>query len=243
MTTTAACCSSSRPGKRRPAHMTSRTRNLSIIALMLALLAAAAYVITTKRTVLGLDLRGGVELVYEGRPTPAGARGHARGDRRRDRDDPQAHRRARRVRARDPARGRRPDLDRPARRAERRPRDRAGGHHREAAVLRLGAQRAGRPRARRTVRRLEGALPGGRAGLEVQAQGRADRPRGPARGHHPGAGRPQQRHRQGPLLPVRARPAAGDRARHHLRGAAGGLRVDPRPAARGGRRPEGQRMP
>ncbi len=50
--------------------MTSRARNLSIIALVLALLAAAAAVIATKPTVLGLDLRGGVELVYEGRPTP-----------------------------------------------------------------------------------------------------------------------------------------------------------------------------
>ncbi|MDP9135568.1 MAG: protein translocase subunit SecD, partial [Actinomycetota bacterium] len=50
--------------------MTSRKRNLSIIGLMLVLLALAGYVITTKPTVLGLDLRGGVELVYEGRPTP-----------------------------------------------------------------------------------------------------------------------------------------------------------------------------
>ncbi len=50
--------------------MTSRSRNLSIIALMLVLVAGSTYVITSKRTVLGLDLRGGVELVYEGRPTP-----------------------------------------------------------------------------------------------------------------------------------------------------------------------------
>jgi len=50
--------------------MTSRKRNLSIIGLMLVLLAAAGWVITSKPTVLGLDLRGGVELVYEGRATP-----------------------------------------------------------------------------------------------------------------------------------------------------------------------------
>ena len=50
--------------------MTSRKRNLSIIALVVALLAAAVTIIVTKPTVLGLDLRGGVELVYEGRPTP-----------------------------------------------------------------------------------------------------------------------------------------------------------------------------
>jgi SecD/SecF fusion protein len=50
--------------------MTSRKRNLSIIGLVLVLLALSGYVIATKPTVLGLDLRGGVELVYEGRPTP-----------------------------------------------------------------------------------------------------------------------------------------------------------------------------
>src|SRR3954453_2417751 len=50
--------------------MTSRSRNLSIIALVLVLLALSAVMIATKPTVLGLDLRGGVELVYEGRPTP-----------------------------------------------------------------------------------------------------------------------------------------------------------------------------
>src|SRR5918992_5686114 len=50
--------------------MTSRTRNLSIIGLVLLLLAASGLIIATKRTVLGLDLRGGVELVYEGQPTP-----------------------------------------------------------------------------------------------------------------------------------------------------------------------------
>jgi SecD/SecF fusion protein len=49
--------------------MTSRTRNLSIIGLVLFMLALSGYVIATKPTVLGLDLRGGVELVYEGRPT------------------------------------------------------------------------------------------------------------------------------------------------------------------------------
>jgi SecD/SecF fusion protein len=50
--------------------MTSRKRNLSIIGLVAFLLALSVYVIATKPTVLGLDLRGGVELVYEGRPTP-----------------------------------------------------------------------------------------------------------------------------------------------------------------------------
>jgi len=49
--------------------MLKRRRNLIILALVLALLGASAYAIATKRTVLGLDLRGGTELVYEGRPT------------------------------------------------------------------------------------------------------------------------------------------------------------------------------
>ncbi|MFN2616560.1 MAG: protein translocase subunit SecD [Thermoleophilaceae bacterium] len=60
--------------------MTSRTRNLSILGfVVLLLLAAAALIVpvhwpllgkTEKPTRLGLDLKGGVELVYEGRPTP-----------------------------------------------------------------------------------------------------------------------------------------------------------------------------
>jgi SecD/SecF fusion protein len=50
--------------------VTSRRRNLAIIAAVLALLGGAIAVIATKPTRLGLDLRGGVELVYEARPTP-----------------------------------------------------------------------------------------------------------------------------------------------------------------------------
>ena len=50
--------------------MTNRTRNLSILGIVLVLLAAAAFVIEDKSTKLGLDLKGGVELVYQGQPTP-----------------------------------------------------------------------------------------------------------------------------------------------------------------------------
>ncbi|CAA9490996.1 MAG: hypothetical protein AVDCRST_MAG45-749, partial [uncultured Solirubrobacterales bacterium] len=50
--------------------MTSRRRNLAIIALVLTLLGGAIAVIVIQPTRLGLDLRGGVELVYEARPTP-----------------------------------------------------------------------------------------------------------------------------------------------------------------------------
>jgi SecD/SecF fusion protein len=50
--------------------MTSRTRNLSILGIVLLLLAAAGGVIATKSTRLGLDLKGGIELVYQGQPSP-----------------------------------------------------------------------------------------------------------------------------------------------------------------------------
>jgi SecD/SecF fusion protein len=50
--------------------MTNRTRNLSILGVVLLLLAAAGFLIATKSTRLGLDLKGGTELVYQGQPTP-----------------------------------------------------------------------------------------------------------------------------------------------------------------------------
>jgi SecD/SecF fusion protein len=50
--------------------MTNRTRNLSILGVVLLLLVAAGFVIATKATRLGLDLKGGTELVYQGQPTP-----------------------------------------------------------------------------------------------------------------------------------------------------------------------------
>jgi SecD/SecF fusion protein len=50
--------------------MTSRRRNLFVILLMLGFLAASAVVIYVKETRLGLDLKGGIELVYQGEPTP-----------------------------------------------------------------------------------------------------------------------------------------------------------------------------
>ncbi len=50
--------------------MTNRKRNLFVLFLVLALLAGSAWAISNKSTVLGLDLRGGTELVYQGQPTP-----------------------------------------------------------------------------------------------------------------------------------------------------------------------------
>ncbi len=50
--------------------MGGRRRNLFVLLFVLGLVGASALVIATKKTQLGLDLRGGVELIYQGRPTP-----------------------------------------------------------------------------------------------------------------------------------------------------------------------------
>ncbi len=48
----------------------NRKRNLFVLVLVIALLGASLWVISDKKTVQGLDLRGGTELVYQGQPTP-----------------------------------------------------------------------------------------------------------------------------------------------------------------------------
>ena len=50
--------------------MTARRRNLFILLLVFGLLLASGAAIATKETRLGLDLEGGVSLVYEATPTP-----------------------------------------------------------------------------------------------------------------------------------------------------------------------------
>jgi SecD/SecF fusion protein len=49
--------------------MTDRRRNSLILLIVLGLIAGSFAVIATKKTRLGLDLKGGVELVYQGKPT------------------------------------------------------------------------------------------------------------------------------------------------------------------------------
>ncbi len=49
--------------------MSDRRRNVFILLLVAGLLAASAFVVATKETKLGLDLEGGVSLVYEASPT------------------------------------------------------------------------------------------------------------------------------------------------------------------------------
>ncbi|HET8977621.1 MAG TPA: protein translocase subunit SecD [Solirubrobacteraceae bacterium] len=48
--------------------MTDRQRHGFVLLLVLGLIAASVFVVTTQRTILGLDLRGGVQLVYQGEP-------------------------------------------------------------------------------------------------------------------------------------------------------------------------------
>ena len=50
--------------------MTDRKRHGFVLLLVAGLIAASVFVITQQPTKLGLDLRGGIELVYQGKPTP-----------------------------------------------------------------------------------------------------------------------------------------------------------------------------
>src|SRR3954453_4308684 len=49
--------------------MSERRRNLFILLVVLGLMAGSIAVIAAKPTKLGLDLQGGVSLVYQGKPT------------------------------------------------------------------------------------------------------------------------------------------------------------------------------
>ena len=49
--------------------MTDRRRNLFVLLVVAGLIAASLATILTKKTRLGLELKGGVELVYQGKPT------------------------------------------------------------------------------------------------------------------------------------------------------------------------------
>jgi SecD/SecF fusion protein len=50
--------------------MSDRQRHGFVLLLVGGLIAASIFVLTTQRTVLGLDLKGGIELVYQGQRTP-----------------------------------------------------------------------------------------------------------------------------------------------------------------------------
>ena len=160
--------------------MSDRRRSLLILLLVFGLIAASAVVVSTKETKLGLDLQGGVQLVYEGQPTPQ-----------QPTVDQQALDRALQI-MRDRVDafgvaepelqliGGRADRGQPARRGERRPRRGPGRLHRPAVLLRLGSEhpRRGVPHQRHRGRRRPAAdhrpARRGRAGRQVH--GRAARP-------------------------------------------------------------------
>src|SRR4029079_2686576 len=56
-----------------PRPMTDRRRNLFVLLLVAGLLVASLVVIATKQTRLGLDLKGGVSLIYQAKPTKQSA--------------------------------------------------------------------------------------------------------------------------------------------------------------------------
>src|SRR5690349_6011436 len=49
--------------------MTERRRNAFILAVVLGLIGISLAIVASKPTKLGLDLQGGVSLVYQGKPT------------------------------------------------------------------------------------------------------------------------------------------------------------------------------
>ncbi len=50
--------------------MSNRRRNLFVLAFVALLIIGSGIVIATKKTTLGLDLKGGTELIFQARPTP-----------------------------------------------------------------------------------------------------------------------------------------------------------------------------
>ncbi len=50
--------------------MSDRQRHGFVLLLVLGLIAASVVVLATQKTILGLDLKGGIELVYQGEPNP-----------------------------------------------------------------------------------------------------------------------------------------------------------------------------
>ena len=131
--------------------MTDRRRNLFVLLLVAGLLVASLAVIATKPTRLGLDLKGGVSLIYQAKPTKQSA---VTGDAI-DRSLDIMRKRVDQIGVAEPepaALGRRPDRRLAARRQERRRGGLAGRHHRPDVVLRLGGQR---PRAQLQARSAE----------------------------------------------------------------------------------------
>ena len=99
--------------------MSNRRRNIFILAFVALLIVGSGIVIATKKTTLGLDLKGGTELIFQAPSDAAEPDDRQRRHGPRDRDHPQADRRLRRVRAGDLADRLGLDPRRPARRQQR----------------------------------------------------------------------------------------------------------------------------
>ena len=147
-----------------------------------------------KATKLGLDLRGGVELVYEGRPTPQVPEVTPQAiddaiETIRKRTDSLGVSEPEIQRA-----GREPDLGRAARRAERRRARSSRWAPPPSCSSTTGSRTCSDRGADAPFAGGQGALPGGRAGLEAEAA----RPRRPtcrrAPTMTPPGGRPEQQH-------------------------------------------------
>ena len=150
-----------------------RRLNLFVLLFVLALIVVSGLVVANKPTRLGLDLKGGVELIYQGTPTGQVTEVKRRRHRTLDRDHPRADRPARRRRAGGLAARHHRDLGQPARRDQRPAGDRPGGHDRAALLLRLGTE-PDRPRAgHRRQPRCRTAPRSGRRSQQRMASGRA----------------------------------------------------------------------
>ena len=166
--------------------MSERRRHLLVLLIVLGLIAGSAAAILTQATKLGLDLQGGVQLIYQGKPTKqtkVTAESLQRAlDIMRDRVD------AFGVAEPELARhGQGPDRGQPPGRQGRRARRQAGRLDRPALLLRLGEERPRRElqdqrdRDQRRPAARHRPLQRGQAGGQVQDRGRrrTARPRPP----------------------------------------------------------------
>ena len=181
--------------------MNDRRRNIIVLTTVVALLIGSLVVIFTKPTKLGLDLQGGVQLVYEARPTKQQPTINQESldralDIMRDRVDSLGVAEPELQRS-----GSRPDRGQPPGRQERGARRRPGRHHGPDVLLRLGTEHPRRGLQdepgggqRRPAADLR-ALQRGQAGVEVPAGDR------------------RQQHHQRALVRVRQEVARADQRR------------------------------
>ena len=188
--TTAGCCWSSRRRSRlfTPTSCPIAVATSSSCSPCSGCIAASVAVITTKETKLGLDLQGGVQLVYEGKPTKQQPTVTAEGldralDIMRDRVDSLG------VAEPELQRSGENQIDvEPPGRGQRRARRAPGRHHGPDVLLRLGTEHPGRglqdqPGAgQRRPAADQRALQRGQAGLEVPRRSSTTTTRRPGSG-------------------------------------------------------------